>query len=50
MCGIPTPETLKLLNETSFFDLNIKVIGRNIHTSVYDKRDDFRFPILYFPW
>ena len=31
--------------ETSFLDLNIKVIGSNIHTSVYDKRDDFGFPI-----
>ena len=29
--------------ETSFLDLNIKVIGSNIHTSVYDKRDDFGF-------
>ena len=27
--------------ETSFLDLNIKVIGSDIHTSVYDKRDDF---------
>ena len=27
--------------ETSFLDLNIEVIGSNIHTSVYDKRDDF---------
>ena len=25
--------------ETSFLDLNIKVIGSDIHTSVYDKRD-----------
>ena len=31
-------------------DLNIKVIGNNIHTSVYDKRDDFGFPIVNFPW
>ena len=31
--------------ETSFLDLNVKVIGKNIHTSVYDKRDDFGFPI-----
>ena len=31
-------------------DLNIKVIGSNIHTSVYDKRDDFGFPIVNFPW
>ena len=36
--------------ETSFFDLNIKIIGSNMHmhTSVYDKRD--RFPIVNFPW
>ena len=33
--------------ETSFLDLNIKV---DIHTSVYDKRDDFGFPIGFFPW
>ena len=32
--------------ETSFLDLNIKVIGSNLHTSVYDKRDDFGFPIV----
>ena len=31
-------------------DLNIKVIGSDIHTSVYDKRDDFGFPIVNFPW
>ena len=36
--------------EMSFFDLNIKVIGSDIHTSVYDKRDDFGFPIVNFPW
>ena len=36
--------------ESSFIDLNIKVIGSDIHTSVYDKRDDFGFPIVYFPW
>ena len=34
--------------ETSFLDLNIKVIGSDIHTSVYDKRDEF--PIVNFPW
>ena len=33
-----------------FLDLNIKVIGSDIHTSVYDKRDDFGFPIVNFPW
>ena len=36
--------------ETSFLDLNIKDIGSDIHTSVYDKRDDFGFPIVNFPW
>ena len=36
--------------ETSFLDLNIKVVGSDIHTSVYDKRDDFGFPIVNFPW
>ena len=36
--------------ETSFLDLNIKVIGSDIHASVYDKRDDFGFPIVNFPW
>ena len=28
----------------------IKVIGSNIYTSVYDKRDDFGLPIVNFPW
>ena len=36
--------------KTSFLDLNIKVVGNDIHTSVYDKRDYFGFPILNFPW
>ena len=36
--------------ETSFLDLQIKVIGSDIHTSVYDKSDDFGFPIDNFPW
>ena len=27
--------------ETPFLDLNINFIGNNIHTSVYDKRNDF---------
>ena len=36
--------------ETSFLDLNIKVIGSDVHTSVYDKRDNFGFPIVNFSW
>ena len=35
--------------QTSFLDLNIKVIGSDIHTSVH-KRNDFVFPIVNFPW
>ena len=36
--------------ETSFLDLNIKVIGSDVHTSVYNKRDGFGFSIVSFPW
>ena len=36
--------------ETSFLDLNINVIDSDIYTSIYDKRDDFGFPIVNFPW
>ena len=33
--------------ETFFLDLNIKVIGNDVHTSIYDKRDDYRqFPLV----
>ena len=28
----------------------MKVIGSDVHTSVYDKRDDFGYPIVNFPW
>ena len=35
--------------ETSFLDLNIKVVGSDVHSSVYDKRDDFGFSIVNFP-
>ena len=35
---------------TSFLDLNIKVVGSDVHTSVYGKCDDFGFPIVNFPW
>ena len=36
--------------ETSFLDLNLNVIGSDVHNSVYDKRDNFRCPIVNFPW
>ena len=35
--------------ETPLLDLNIKVVDDDIHTSVYDKRDAFGFPIVNFP-
>ena len=35
------------VKETPFLDLNIEVIGRNNHTSVYDKRDDFWISYRY---
>ena len=34
--------------ETPFLDLDIKVVDNDIHTSVYDKREYFWFPILNF--
>ena len=36
--------------ETFFLDLDMKVIVSGVHTSVYDKRDDFGFPIINSPW
>ena len=35
--------------ETSFLDFDINVIGSDVHTSVYDKRNDFGFPYHQFP-
>ena len=40
--------TKKLLS--FIYNVVIKVIGSNVHTSVCDKRDDFGFPIVNFPW
>ena len=36
--------------ESSFLDLKINVIGSDVNISVYDRRDDFGFPIVNFPW
>ena len=36
--------------ETSFLDINIKSFDSDVHTSVLDKRDEFGFPIVNFPW
>ena len=35
--------------DISCFDLSIKVIGRDIHTSIYDKHVDVAFSIINFP-
>ena len=48
--GMQLNKANTLDKETSFLDLNIKVIVNNIHTSVYDKRDYFGFPIVNVPW
>ena len=37
-------------SETPLLDLNIKVIGNDIHTSVYDKCDECGFHIVNFLW
>ena len=37
-------------NGASFLDLNIKIIDCNIQTRLYDKRNDFWFPKVNFPW
>ena len=39
-----------LLYQRLIEDLGQAVIGSDIHTSVYDKSDDFGFPIVNFPW
>ena len=50
------PSELKLTKannsnkQAPFLDLNIRVIDDRIHTSIYDKRDDFGFPIVNYPW
>ena len=36
--------------ETSFLDLNVKIICIDVHTSVYEKHDNFGFPVVNFPW
>ena len=39
-------KTITFDQETSFLDLDMKIIISNIHTSVYDKRGEFRFPVV----
>ena len=37
-------------SETAFLDLYITIKNKTIHTNVYDKREDFCFDIVNFPW
>ena len=36
--------------ETSFLEINIKVTGSDVRTSVYETRHDIEFPIVNSPW
>ena len=41
---------ISAINQADEKYLKYLVIGSDVHTSVYDKRDDFGFPIVNFPW
>ena len=43
-------ETTKTSTSASYLDLLLSVIDRIIPTKLYDKRDDFDFRILIFPY
>ena len=42
-------EAIYMSQKSPFILFNVKVIGADGHTSIYDKRDDLRFPIVNFP-
>ena len=50
----PTELTLNKANSDSlncpFLDLDVSIIQSKIKTKIYDKRDDFSFPIVNFPF
>ena len=48
--GTSVKQSNYVRQKTSFLNFDIKVVGSDVHTSVYDKRDDFGFPIVNFPW
>ena len=37
-------------NETSFLDLNLSISNGTFSTKIYEKRDDFDFDIVNFPF
>ena len=45
----PIPSNKVKVNET-LLSYTAPLLDSYIHTSVYDKRDDFGFPIVNFPW
>ena len=42
--------TTESSNSTSYLDLLLSIEGNNLHTQIYDKRDDFNFTIVNFPY
>lgn len=50
----PSELTLNKSNVTDdrcpFLDLDLRIIDGKLHTKIYDKRDDFTFPIVNFPF
>ena len=37
-------------NEAAFLDLNLSIHNEIVSTKIYDKRDDFNFDIVNFPY
>ena len=37
-------------SEAAFLDLNLSIHIYTVSTKIYDKRDDFNFDIVYFPF
>ena len=55
ICDIYPPElSLSKANTSNsqapFLDLNLHIKNNHIYSNIYDKRDDFGFPIVNYPW
>ena len=44
------PTELQLNRANSFLDLNLRISNVTVSTKIYDKRDDFGFDIVNFPF
>ena len=44
------PTELQLNRANSFLDLNLRISNVTVSTKIYDKRDDFGFNIVNFPF